>query len=75
MTTSLYIASLLHTNYIKAIGFMVLRSFFPTIRKLMTDPQGMAKLDPKGTVGMIYARGDKTLLYTKSGIFLGIFGG
>ena len=31
----------------------------------MTDPQGMAKVDPKGTVGMIYAGDHKTLLYTK----------
>ena len=38
--------------------------FFPIIRKLMTDPHGMAKLDPKGTDGTIYA-GNKTLLYTK----------
>ena len=48
---------------------------FPIIRKLMTDPQGMAKLDPKGTVGTIYAGGQKTLLYTKSGISLGLFWG
>ena len=31
----------------------------------MTDPQGMANLDPKGTVGKIYAGDHKTLLYTK----------
>ena len=31
----------------------------------MTDSQGMAKLDPKGTVGTIYAGDLKTLLYTK----------
>ena len=31
----------------------------------MTDPHGMAKLDPKGTVGTIYAGDHKTLLYTK----------
>ena len=31
----------------------------------MTDPQGMAKLDPKGTVGTIYSGNHKTLLYTK----------
>ena len=31
----------------------------------MTDSQGMAKLDPKGTVGMIYAGYSKTLLKTK----------
>ena len=31
----------------------------------MTDPQGIAKLDPKSMVGRIYAGGDKTLLYTK----------
>ena len=31
----------------------------------MTDPQGMAKLDPKGTVGTIYAGDHKTLLETK----------
>ena len=40
----------------------------------MTDPQGMAKLDLKGTVGTIYAGGNKTLLYTKSGISLAFFG-
>ena len=27
--------------------------FFPIIRELMTTPLGMAKLDPKGTVGTI----------------------
>ena len=32
----------------------------------MTDPQGMAKLDPKGMFGTIYAGDHKTLLYTKS---------
>ena len=31
----------------------------------MTDPHGMAKLDPMGTVGTIYAGDHKTLLYTK----------
>ena len=31
----------------------------------MTNPHGMAKLDPKGTVGMIYAGDHKALLYTK----------
>ena len=38
---------------------------FPIIRKRMTDPQDIAKLDPKSMVGMIYAGGHKTLLYTK----------
>ena len=53
---------------IKAIGFMVseyFSMFFPIIRKLMADPHGMAKLDPKGTVGTIYAGDHKKLLYTK----------
>ena len=53
---------------IKVVGFMVsedLLRVFPTIRKLMTDPKGMAKLDPKGTVGTIYAGDKKPLLYTK----------
>ena len=27
--------------------------FFPIIRKQMTDPQGMANIDPKGTDGTI----------------------
>ena len=40
----------------------------------MTDPQGMAKLDPKGTVGTIYAEGNKTMLYTNSGISLAFLG-
>ena len=31
----------------------------------MTDPHGMAKLDPKGNVGTIYAGDHKTMLYTK----------
>ena len=52
--------ALLHTKY---------KSYwlygFPIIRKLMTDPHGMAKLDPKGMVGTIYAGDHKTLLYTK----------
>ena len=39
--------------------------FSPIIRKLLTDPQGMAKLDPISTVGTIYAGDHKTLLYTK----------
>ena len=30
----------------------------------MTDPHCMVKLDPKGTVGRIYAGDHKTLLYT-----------
>ena len=46
---------------IKAIGFMV-SDVFPIIRKLMSDPHGMAKLDPKGTVGTIYAGNHKTKL-------------
>ena len=53
---------------IKAIGFTVSEDFlmsFPIIRKLMTDPHGMAKLDSKGTVGKIYAGDHKTLLYAK----------
>ena len=53
---------------IKAIGFMVSEDFFnvfPIIRKLMTDPHSMAKLDPKGTVGTIYAGDHMLLLYTK----------
>ena len=43
----------------------VFLTFFPIIRKLMTDSHCMAKLDPKGTVGTIYAGDHKTLLYTK----------
>ena len=31
----------------------------------MTDPQGMAKLDPKGTVATIYVGDHMTLLETK----------
>ena len=54
---ALLVCYILNKNYIKAIGFMVFRSFSPLQRKLMTDPQGMAKLDPKGTVGTIYAGG------------------
>ena len=50
---------------VKVIGFMVSEHFlkiFPiiTLRTLMTDPQSMAKLDPKDTVARF-----KTLLYTK----------
>ena len=41
------------------------KKFSPIIRKLMTDPQGMAKLDPKGIVGTIYAGDHKALLETK----------
>ena len=54
--------------YIKATGFMVSEdflTFFPIIRKLIIDPHGMAKLDPKGMFFMIYAGDHKTLLYTK----------
>ena len=40
-------------------------TLFPIIRKLIIDPHGMAKLDPKGMVFMIYAGDHKTLLYTK----------
>ena len=73
-TPGLKTASLLHTKY-KSNWFHGFQKIFPIIRKLMTDLQGMAQLDPKGTVGTIYAEGDKTLLYTKSGIFLGLFWG
>ena len=47
--------ALLHTKY-KSYwlhGFRRFFKVFPTIRKLITDPQGMAKLDPRGTVGTI----------------------
>ena len=50
---------------IKAIGFMVSEYCLMLnriIRKLMTDPHGMAKLDPRGMVGTIYAGDHKTLL-------------
>ena len=53
---------------IKAIGFMVSEDFFkfsPFIRKLMTDVQGIAKLEPKTMIGTIYAGNHKTLLDTK----------
>ena len=57
---------------IKAIGFMVSEDFkkkvFPhykIIRNLMTGLHGMTKLDPKDTVGTIYAGDHKTLLKTK----------
>ena len=53
---------------IKATDFKVSEeflTFFAIIGKLITDPHDMAKLDPKGTVGMIYAGDHKTLLYTK----------
>ena len=52
---------------IKATGFIVSEDFFnvfPIIRKLTTDPHGMAKLDPKDMVATIYAGDHKTLLYT-----------
>ena len=51
--------------YILNIASEDLFLIFPIIRKLMTDPQGMAKLDPKSMVGTIYAWDHKTLLYTK----------
>ena len=57
--------ALLHTKSYLLHGFKRFFKFFPIIRKLMTDPQGMAKLDPKGTVGTIYAGDHRTLLYTK----------
>ena len=58
---------------IKAIGFMVSEDFFmffPSIRKLLTDPllrvsDRPGQVGPKGTVGTIYAGDHKTLLYTK----------
>ena len=59
--------ALLHTKY-KSYWLHGFRSFlmcFPIIRKLMTDPHDMAKLEPKGRVGMIYAGDHKTLLYAK----------
>ena len=40
-------------------------NFLPIIRKQMTDPQGMAKFDPKSMDGMIYGGDHKTLLYIK----------
>ena len=36
-------------------------TFFPIIRKLITDLHGMAKLDPKGTVDTIYAGGPQDI--------------
>ena len=59
--------ALLHTKY-KSYwnqGFRRFFNFFPIIRKLITDPHGITKLNPKGTVGTIYAGDHKTLLYTK----------
>ena len=59
---------LLHTKY-KSNCLHGFRRFFkkfsPNKRKLMTDPQGMVKLDPKGKFGTIYAGNHKTLLETK----------
>ena len=52
---------------------MVSEDFFkvspppPIIRKLITDPHGMAKLGPKKTVGTIYAGVHKTLLLIARG--------
>ena len=49
--------ALLHTKY-KSYwlhGFKRFFNVFPIIKKLMTDPHGMAKLDPKGIVDTIYA--------------------
>ena len=58
--------ALLHTknkNY-WLHGFQRFLKFFPIIRQIIRDPQGMAKLDPKGTVGTIYAGNHKIVLYT-----------
>ena len=55
---------------IKATSFMVSEDFLkssPIIRKLITDPHGMAKLGPKKTVGTIYAGDHKTLLLIARG--------
>ena len=61
--------ALLHTKYksywLELMTSEIFLMFFPIIRKLMTDPHGMAKLDPKGMIGTIYAGGHKTLLNTK----------
>ena len=59
--------ALLHAKYESywPHGFRRYLKFFPIIRKLMTDPQGMTKLDPRGTVGMSYGGDHKTLLYIK----------
>ena len=40
----------------------------------MTDPQGIAKLDPKGTVGTIYA-GYNNIKYINYGLIEKIFKG
>ena len=55
--------ALLQLN-IKATGFMVSEDFF-SVFPHYKDHLGMAKLNPKGHVGTIYARDQKTLLYNK----------
>ena len=55
--------ALLHAKYESywPHGFRFLK-FFPIIRKLMTDPQGMTKLDPRGTVGVANTTKKYTIL-------------
>ena len=61
---------LLHTKY-RSCRFMVSKVFFkkifPIIRKSMgtKDPEGLANLEPRGIVGMIYVGDHQALLYTK----------
>ena len=55
---------------IEAVGFMVSEVYlklFPILRQDMeaNDLQGMANLDPRGMVGMVYVGDHHTLLYTK----------
>ena len=69
--------ALLHTKYKNnwLHGFRTfVKNFPPIIRKLMTDPQGIAKLDPKGTVGTIYA-GYNNIKYINYGLIEKIFKG
>ena len=59
------------TNYNRSCRLHGFRSFFimlfPIIRQDMeaNDLQGMANLDPRGMVGMVYVGDHHTLLYTK----------
>ena len=58
-----------HTKY-RSCGFVVSKDFFYVIPSKSMEaiakyPEGLANLEPRGMVGMIYVRDHRTWLYTK----------
>ena len=54
---------LLHTKY-RSCRFMVSKVFFKSYSPLYGKSEGLANLEPRGMVGMIYVGDHQALLYT-----------